>query len=134
MLSWPPDPLHEYLAVLHAAGLAKHGPRVGNRRHVQGRKPFPVQLYGDGYVLRRLAPNGRKVDFNKMPAKGRERLVRAMAGDLASVHGKVVSERNVIAADFGDSDGDQLVDEGSRVAAWTEKEFAPYRESHRGDD
>jgi hypothetical protein len=98
------------------------------------RSPDPVQLYGDGYVLRRLAPNSRKVEFNEMPDKGRERLVRAMASDLASVHGEAESDRSAIMADFGGRHADWLVEAAGRVAAWTEKEFARYRESQRGDD
>ena len=55
--------------------------------------PDPVQVYGDGYVLRRLAANRRMVDFAEMPAKGREQLIRATGQDRTSVPGRTMRIR-----------------------------------------
>lgn len=92
------------------------------------RSPDPVQVYGAGYVLRRLAPNSRKVDFAEMPAKGRARLIRAMGSELASVHAEADADREAIADDFDRRRGGWLADAGRRVAARTQQEFATYCE------
>lgn len=98
------------------------------------RSPDPVQIYGAGYVLRRLAPNSRKVDFAEMPANARERLIGAMASELASVHAEADGHKQAIADDFDRRNHGWLVDAGHRVATWTQKEFETYRGSRKAGD
>lgn len=98
------------------------------------RSPDPVQHYGDGHVLRRLAPNSRKLDFTEMPEKGRARLIRAMARDLASVHAADDGDQAAVLADLAGRGDDWLGKAAKRVAAWTEQEFAAYRAATKSDD
>jgi Uncharacterized protein conserved in bacteria (DUF2252) len=65
-----------------AAGTA--GARLAPRiRHA----PDPTLRFTRGWVLRRLAPDGRRVDLADLPtARGEKRLLRAMGREIANVH------------------------------------------------
>lgn len=90
------------------------------------RSPDPSLIYTGDHVLRRLAPNNRKLDFKEVTGKLQGRLIGAMAADLAAVHaGEGGADR--IAADLRSRDGGWLARATIRVADWTKREFEAYR-------
>lgn len=61
-----------------------------------------------------------------MPARGRERLIRAMANDLASVRAQGDSNRDKIREDLDRRQGNWLCDAARGVADWTAKQVAVF--------
>ena len=95
------------------------------------RSPDPTLAYDAHHVLRRLAPNSRKLDLEKLEAGQQERLIAAMARDLAAVHGETDALRSAIDADLARRGKDWLAHAATDVARWTETEFAKYRDAYR---
>ncbi|MDB5707759.1 MAG: hypothetical protein JWN66_4875 [Sphingomonas bacterium] len=100
----------------------------------QWRSPDPMLVYGAGHVLRRLAPNSRKLKFEKIRGKLRGRLIEAMAADLAAVHVADGQVRMAIEADLAERPAAWLADAAKRVAKWTHGEFASYAAASDGAD
>lgn len=94
------------------------------------RSPDPSLRYDDSAVVRRLAPNSRKIDFAKVDEKLRERLVSAMAHELATVHGETAATRAQLATALDRLKAEWLVDATRRIAEWTGQEFEGFRRAH----
>jgi hypothetical protein len=91
------------------------------------RAPDPFLAFSDTHVLRRLAPNSRKLKFADLRRRLGERLYRAMGADLAAVHAQADGAATAIAADLKRRRGAWLAAAATRVATWTEQEFRAYR-------
>jgi len=94
------------------------------------RSPDPQLCYGANAVVRRLAPNSRKIDFAKIDEKLRFRVVTAMAHELAAVHGDTPAARSRLDTALGRLPDDWLLLATRRVVDWTQEEFAAYRRSY----
>ncbi|HTR12019.1 MAG TPA: DUF2252 family protein [Roseiarcus sp.] len=115
------------------AGLAQsmaHGP---------ARSPDPALRYDDSatvpFVIRRLAPNYRKLEFGELEPKlsGRHRraLLGAMGMELASLHvAKAGDERDAIMGELSKLPERWLSRAASRVADWTVDEWRGFGKSH----
>jgi hypothetical protein len=91
------------------------------------RSPDPFLAFAEGHVLRRLAPNSRKLRFEKVRRKLGDRLFAAMGADLAAVHAATPGAPDAIAADLSGRRGPWLAAAAQTVARWTETEFRAYR-------
>lgn len=98
--------------------------RITNGRF---RSPDPSFHYRDRYVLRRLAPNGRKLTFTEIGAALRKRLIAAMGAELAAIHAESEPLRTTIASDLSRRDPRWLEHAATRVADWTAGEHQQYR-------
>jgi len=91
------------------------------------RAPDPMLTYTDAYVLRRLAPNSRKLNFDKLREKQGEDLLVAMGADLAAIHAAQADAVVAITADLSARKPHWLANASTRVADWTQQEFANFR-------
>lgn len=91
------------------------------------RSPDPSLVHGPEFVVRRLAPNSRKLDFERLDKHFRARLVRAMAAELAMVHAPAGADATRIREALVAAPGDWLTPAVIRVADWTVSEFETYR-------
>jgi hypothetical protein len=91
------------------------------------RAPDPFLAFSDTHVLRRLAPNSRKLKFADLRRRLGERLYGAMGADLGAIHAQADGAAAAITADLKRRRGTWLADAATRVAAWTEQEFRAYR-------
>ncbi len=80
--------------------------------------------FSDALVVRRLAPNSRKLQFGKLRRKLGERLLAAMGADVAAVHLATPGAGPAIRADLKSRESAWLADAARRVAVWTEDEFS----------
>ena len=90
------------------------------------RSPDPYLVVADAHVLRRLAPNSSKLKLERLGPKLGDRLVRAMARDLAAIHIAQEGSRAAIEADLARREDDWLAGAARHVAQWTEDEFKTY--------
>lgn len=99
------------------------------QRMVTGRlrSPDPSVRYTAAHVVRRLAPNGRKLTFAEIGAALRVQLIGAMGAELAAIHAETDAVRGAIAGDLGRRKRRWLADAATRVAAWTAEEHLAYR-------
>ncbi|MDF7774123.1 DUF2252 family protein [Sphingomonas sp. AOB5] len=91
------------------------------------RSPDPAFHYHDTYVLRRLAPNSRKLNFTDVGVTLRKRLIHAMGADLAGIHAESDILQAAIHADLAARPRRWLADAAIRVADWTNAEYQLYR-------
>lgn len=98
------------------------------RRIVAGRhrSPDPSFHYRDRHVLRRLAPNSRKLKFTEISAELQARLIAAMGADLAAIHAEEHGVGLAVSRDLSRRPGDWLADAASRVSEWTMEEYQRY--------
>ncbi|MBO9712240.1 DUF2252 family protein [Sphingomonas sp.] len=83
--------------------------------------------YGARFVVRRLAPNSRKLTFAEIGRALAGKLVRAMGTDLASIHACEAEAQAAVRADLKHRRGHRwLADAIERVARWTVKEHKAY--------
>jgi len=95
--------------------------------HGRWRSPDPAQHYATDHTIRRLAPNSRKFDFEKLDGGVRKKLVGAMAFELAAVQAVEAPVRAAIAADLAQRPASWLADAAETVAGWTRSEYETYR-------
>jgi hypothetical protein len=95
--------------------------------HGRWRSPDPVQHYEKDHTIRRLAPNSRKFDFDKLEGELRKKLVGAMAAELAAVQAVEEPVRAAIMADVAQRPANWLADAAVKVTDWTRGEFESYR-------
>lgn len=93
------------------------------------RSPDPIQAYADRWTRRRIAPNSRKMDFEKIKPALRERLAEAMAADLAAVHVEEAGLRPTIRAELEGYERNWLARAARKVAEWTSDEQKEYKRS-----
>jgi len=91
------------------------------------RSPDPCLDYADDSVLRRLAPNSRKLKFNEVRARRTGRLVQAMSADIAAIHTSEPGIAEAILQDHKARPDGWLAQAAQRVAAWTLAEFRAFR-------
>ncbi|MEZ0243343.1 MAG: DUF2252 family protein [Sphingomonas sp.] len=91
------------------------------------RSPDPSFQYHRRYVLRRLAPNGRKLTFTEIGPKLRRDLIAAMGAELAAIHAESEPLRKAIAKDLARRKRGWLEQAAARVADWTNGEHEHYR-------
>ncbi len=89
------------------------------------RSPDPSLAYSADHVVRRLSPNNRKLDFGDMHKKLRNRLVGAMARELAAVHAGG-ADVGAIKSDLASRKAGWLAQAVTEVAAWTMQEFESF--------
>ncbi|OLP53034.1 hypothetical protein BJF92_18535 [Rhizobium rhizosphaerae] len=102
-------------------GLAKH---LATGRF---RSPDPTLRYEDAFVLRRLAPNNRKLTFSEIKPKLKVKLIAAMARELAAIHA-ADGEVKAISDDLRGRPEGWLADTIHRVAKWTVKEWDTFKD------
>jgi hypothetical protein len=90
------------------------------------RSPDPFLVYGPEGVLRRLAPNSRKLKFGELRRRRTGRLLRAMAADLAAIHAGEAGAADAVLQDLATRPRGWLARAAQKVAVWTRKEFRAY--------
>lgn len=118
----------EIKGVLPSCWVAGREPGLAGRM-VNGphRSPDPSFRYHERYVLRRLAPNSRKLNFTDVGVPLRKRLIGAMGADLAAIHAESEAVRKAIATDLAARPRRWLETAATRVAEWTAEEHMRYR-------
>lgn len=98
---------------------------AGRMAHGAYRSPDPSLNYTDDYVVRRLAPNNSKLDFEKINAARRGKLFSAMGAELAAIH---VAEGGALAVktELEAMKSGWLKHAAKRVARWTHDEWKEY--------
>lgn len=91
------------------------------------RSPDPSVRFESTQVLRRLAPNDRKIDFAEIGAALRAKVVVAMGRDLAAIQGEDDAVRTAIAADLARRGDQWLARAAATVTEWTVEEHFAYR-------
>jgi hypothetical protein len=91
------------------------------------RSPDPHFRYSERFVLRRLAPNSRKVTLDEVGLTNLRRLIAAMAADLAAVHAETDALAATIAHDLAKREQGWLEAAAVRVADWTRGEHEEYK-------
>ena len=90
------------------------------------RSPDPYMRDSAGFVLRRIAPDSRKIEIADVQAKGLANdLLEAMAGDLASVH-VATQKAELIGADLDARPRSWLPDGAQAARAATVQDHAAY--------
>ncbi len=97
--------------------------------HGRNRSPDPLFHYHERYVIRRLAPNSRKLTLDEVGSAMLRRLIAAMGAELAAVHAETGKLARTIRRDLGRRKGNWLEQAAIRVADWTAGEHAKYRKS-----
>ncbi|MBK1839178.1 DUF2252 family protein [Azospirillum sp. YIM B02556] len=92
----------------------------------QYRSPDPTLVHGPGHVVRRLSPNNRKLDFDEIARSRRNKLVAAMAAELAAVHA-ADADTDAIQRDLHRQPEGWLAATAQAVAGWTVEEWHSYR-------
>ena len=91
------------------------------------RAPDPwLQAEGD-IVVRRLAPDSRKLEFDELRPHLRRRLLRAMARDIAAVHAGRRGAADAVKADLARRVEGWLAEAAATVAAATERDWKAWR-------
>jgi hypothetical protein len=96
--------------------------------HGRFRAPEPSLAYTDKAVLRRLAPDSRKLRFEELRKRIGRRLVRQMGRDIAAIH----ASRGDVAAIAREREhvGPKSLAAAARtVAQWTEHEWKHWRDA-----
>ncbi len=116
----------EIKAMLPSVWAAGRMPGLAERAaHGPHRSPDPSLHYAADYVVRRLAPNNSKLDFEKIDRARRGKLFAAMGAELAAIH---VTDGGAlpIGAELAALERDWLKDAARRVAEWTRDEWRDY--------
>lgn len=91
------------------------------------RSPDPSVRFESSQVLRRLAPNDRKIDFAEIGAGLRAKVIVAMGRDLAAIHGEDEAVRAAIVADLARRGDQWLARAAATTVEWTVEEHFAYR-------
>ena len=85
-----------------------------------------------GWIIRRIAPDCRKIEFNELPPGTDLRpLLEAMGRDLGNVHLGTAGKRSVIRRDLDRRDSRWLQRASERMAEITERDWKAWRGSSR---
>jgi hypothetical protein len=119
----------EIKAQLPSCWASGHEPGLSERTaHGRFRSPDPLFHYAADFSVRRLSPNSRKLEFGEIRGALADRLVRAMAGDLAAVHaGEAAAHDAIRAALPKRNEHAWLARAAEHVAQWTAEEHRRYR-------
>lgn len=91
------------------------------------RAPDPWLRVDGAVVVRRLAPNSRKLELDEAGLGLRRRLLRAMAGDLAAVHAGDAARIGAVRADFAARGTAWLRDAALATVAACERDWRAWR-------
>ncbi|MBV9929497.1 MAG: DUF2252 family protein [Alphaproteobacteria bacterium] len=91
------------------------------------RTPDPWLKAEGEIVVRRLAPNSRKLDLEELRPHLRRRLLRAMARDIAGVHAGGKGGADAVKEDLARRGGGWLAQAATAVAAATERDWKAWR-------
>lgn len=97
------------------------------------RCPDPFLHHEDGIVVRRLAPNSRKIDLKSTKRAINRRLIAAMARDLGAVHAADHAAGAAIAAHLKSDGHAWLALAATTMAAATRRDWMAYRTAPEGD-
>jgi hypothetical protein len=92
------------------------------------RSPDPYLQYGADAVLRRLAPNNRKLKLDELKARRADECLSAMAADIAAIHAGETADFEAIRLDLTSRGDDWLAQAARKVAAWTLDEHHAWAE------
>jgi len=96
--------------------------------HHPFRASDPFLSAGDGIIVRRLAPDSRKLDLDAMPDHPlRFRLLHAMGGELANVHAATAGAIELIGADLAGRESDWLYSAANDAAEMIRRDFDEWR-------
>jgi hypothetical protein len=91
------------------------------------RSPDPwLRLHG-AVIVRRLSPNSRKIELEELPKRGRLRLFKAMARDIAAVHAADEARIAAVRADLGGRGRRWLREAARAVAEATERDWKDWK-------
>lgn len=96
--------------------------------HGATRAPEPTLRHADGFVIRRLAPDSRKLEFADLGDRLMGKLLRAMGEDVGAAHAGLGDAR-AVGAEFDKLPGEWLASAAERVAGWTRDEWRAYRDA-----
>lgn len=91
------------------------------------RAPDPWLKSEGDIVVRRLAPDSRKLEFEELRPHLRRRLIRAMARDIAAVHADAKGRINAVKADLASLGTGWLAEAAAAVAEATEQDWKAWR-------
>lgn len=91
------------------------------------RAPDPWLRVADGAIVRRLAPDSRKLDLSRERGHVRMRLLRAMARDIAAVHAGDEARIAAVRAHFRERRGDWLAEAARAAADATGRDWKGWR-------
>jgi hypothetical protein len=94
--------------------------------HGRFRAPEPSLVYADSYVLRRLAPDSRKLRFEELRKNFGRRLAFEMTRELGTIHA-LRGDVDAIVRDRTHIGAKGLAAAARRVAEWTEQEWKDWR-------
>jgi hypothetical protein len=97
------------------------------------RSPDPFLHLDDGIVVRRLAPNSRKIDLNASKRRIRRRLIEAMARDLGALHAADGDTAEAIRAHLQDGGHAWLARSVDAMTKATLRDWHTFRAASRRD-
>lgn len=93
------------------------------------RCPDPFLHLGEGIVVRRLAPNSRKIDIGGHGKRVRRRLIAAMARDIGAIHAADVGAAPSILKHLHAKGHDWLTDASAAMTAATMRDWHEFRDA-----
>jgi hypothetical protein len=128
--------LREAKALVPSAWTWVHGKQPSGLLHLatsKYRAPDPFLAAHGGFVLRRLAPDSRKIELGEDAASHLESyLLQAMAFDLASIHAAGSVGAAALRRDLKRRPRRWLYDAAKAAAAAVEKDFEEWKSRKRG--
>ena len=114
-----------------AAGNAGRPSRLSDALNAENSAPDPFLHTDRGFMVRRIAPDTRKVERNsdfdqKLDAK----LLRAMGSEIGSIHASTSQLRPAILDDLKQRDPDWLYESAKTTASAVEADFAEWSASN----
>jgi hypothetical protein len=125
------DVVREAKALTPSAWDWAHGKRGSVARGLDmarsdSRAPDPFLAVHPGYIVRRLAPDNRKIEFeDKAALKLSGRILEMMGQELGSLHGE--QDAAAVRADLKRRKGDWLLEAAKRAAAFVEADYESWR-------
>lgn len=96
--------------------------------HHRFRSPDPFLTAHAGVIVRRLAPDSRKLDLDAMPDHSlRFRLLHAMGGEIASVHAATPGAIQSVGRDLAGRESDWLYRAAMDAAQMIQRDFDDWR-------
>lgn len=91
------------------------------------RAPDPLLHVRDSFIVRRIAPDSRKVELDRSPdVRLTPKLLDAMGFDLGAIHAATTSKNAAVRKDFDSRPPDWLYEAAKTAAAAVEKDFAAW--------
>ncbi|TPQ42822.1 hypothetical protein C2U70_00750 [Bradyrhizobium guangdongense] len=104
-------------------------PRFLDLARGQYRVPDPHLALNASFVIRRIAPDARKIDLEKLPeGELKADLLEAMGFDIGAIHAATAGAQDRITADLEKRDGTWLHDAARKAAAAVVEDYETWRE------